>query len=64
MAHTLYALNEKGMALLKTLVSPLSEFYVDAVMDLEDKRESGDMPHFESTVFGAEHFDEIKQEWK
>jgi hypothetical protein len=61
MAHRIYLLNEQGQALLKTLVDPLSEFYIEAVMDLEEKMEDGDKPEFEGTVFSAEHFDEIKQ---
>lgn len=65
MAHRIYSLNEQGQALLKTLVDPISEFYIDAVMDLEEAMENKDMPHFEGTVFGAEHFDEIiKGGWK
>jgi DNA-binding PadR family transcriptional regulator len=63
MAKKLYTLNEQGQALLKTLVDPFSEFYIDAVIDLEEKMEDGDMPVFERTVFGSEHFDLIK-EWK
>ena len=64
MARKIYSLNEQGQALLKTLVDPLSEFYIDAVIDLEEKMEDGDMPEFEGTIFGSEHFDEIKGEWK
>ena len=64
MARKIYSLNEQGQALLKTLVDPLSEFYIDAVVDLEEKMEDGDMPEFEGTIFGSEHFDEIKGEWK
>tara|TARA_B110000977_G_scaffold108277_1_gene140984 strand:+ start:442 stop:636 length:195 start_codon:yes stop_codon:yes gene_type:complete len=64
MARKIYAINNRGEALLKTLVDPYSEFYIDAVLDLEDAMETEDMPHFEGTVFGAEHFDEIKQEQK
>ena len=63
MTRKIYSLNEEGQKLLKTLVDPLSEFYIDAVIDLEEKMEEGDMPVFEGTVFGSEHFDEIK-EWK
>jgi DNA-binding PadR family transcriptional regulator len=37
MAKKLYTLNEQGQALLKTLVDPFSEFYIDAVIDLEEK---------------------------
>ena len=61
MKKPIYMLNEAGQALLKTLVDPLSEFYIDAVIDLEEKMEDGDMPHFERTVFGSEHFDLIKE---
>ncbi|WP_445778866.1 hypothetical protein [Shewanella sp.] len=64
MARKIYSLNEQGQALLKTLVDPLSEFYIDAVIDLEEKMEDGDMPEFEGTIFDSEHFDEIKGEWK
>lgn len=64
MKRKIYALNEKGQALLKGLVDPYSEFYIDAVIDLEEKMESEDMPVFEGTIFGSEHFDEIKGEWK
>jgi DNA-binding PadR family transcriptional regulator len=64
MVRKIYSLNEQGQALLKTLVDPLSEFYIDAVIDLEEKMEDGDMPEFEGTIFGSEHFDEIKGEWK
>ena len=64
MTRKIYSLNEEGQKLLKTLVDPLSEFYIDAVIDLEEKMEEGDMPVFERTVFGSEHFDEIKGEWK
>lgn len=64
MIRKIYALNEDGQKLLKTLVDPVSEFYIDAVIDLEEKMEDGDMPHFEGTIFGAEHFDEIKGDWK
>ena len=63
MTRKIYSLNEDGQKLLKTLVDPMSEFYIDAVIDLEEKMEDGDMPVFERTVFGLEHFDEIK-EWK
>lgn len=63
MKRKIYALNEDGQVLLKTLVDPYSEFYIDAVIDLEEKMETEDMPHFEGTVFGAEHFDEIKKEF-
>jgi len=63
MTRKIYSLNEDGQKLLKTLVDPMSEFYIDAVIDLEEKMEEGDMPVFEGTVFGSEHFDEIK-EWK
>ena len=63
MKKPIYSLNEDGQKLLKTLVDPLSEFYIDAVIDLEEKMEDGDMPVFEGTIFGAEHFDLIK-EWK
>ena len=64
MAKKLYTLNEQGQKLLKTLVDPMSDFYIDAVLDLEESMEEGDMPAFEGTVFGSEHFDEIKGEWK
>jgi DNA-binding PadR family transcriptional regulator len=64
MARKIYTLNEQGQALLKSIVDPLSEFYIDAVIDLEEKMEDGDMPEFEGTIFGSEHFDEIKGEWK
>jgi len=64
MARKIYTLNEHGQALLKSIVDPLSEFYIDAVIDLEEKMEDGDMPEFEGTIFGSEHFDEIKGEWK
>ena len=60
MKRKIYALNEKGQALLKTLVDPYSEFYIDAVIDLEEKMETEDMPQFEGTIFGSEHFDEVK----
>jgi len=63
MKKPIYSLNEDGQKLLKTLVDPLSEFYIDAVIDLEEKMEDGDMPVFEGTIFGSEHFDLIK-EWK
>ena len=64
MTRKIYSLNEDGQKLLKTLVDPMSEFYIDAVIDLEEAQEEGDMPMFEGTVFGSEHFDEIKGEWK
>ena len=64
MKRKIYALNEKGQALLKTLVDPYSEFYIDAVIDLEEKMETEDMPQFEGTIFGSEHFDEVKGEYK
>ena len=64
MKRKIYALNEKGQALLKTLVDPYSEFYIDAVIDLEEKMETEDMPQFEGTIFGSEHFDEITGEYK
>ena len=65
MARKIYSLNEQGQALLKTLVDPLSEFYIDAVIDLEEKMEDGDMPEFEGTIFGSEHFDEqVVGGWK
>ncbi|WP_445779349.1 hypothetical protein [Shewanella sp.] len=64
MAKKLYTLNEQGQALLKTLVDPFSEFYIDAVMDLEEAIENEDMPQFEGTIFGGELFDEIKREFK
>ena len=64
MTRKIYSLNEDGQKLLKTLVDPMSEFYIDAVIDLEEKMEDGDMPVFENTIFGSEHFDEIKGEWK
>lgn len=63
MKRKIYALNEKGQALLKTLVDPYSEFYIDAVIDLEEKMETEDMPEFEGTIFGSEHFDEVKGEF-
>ena len=63
MTRKIYSLNNKGMALLKTLIDPVSPFYIDVVLDLEDAMEKEDMPHFQGTVFGAEHFDEIKGEW-
>ena len=64
MQRKIYALNEKGQALLKTLVDPYSEFYIDAVIDLEEAIETQDMPVFEGTIFGSEHFDEVKGEYK
>jgi len=64
MTKQLYTLNEQGQALLKTLVDPLSEFYIDALIDLEEAHEEKDMASFEGTIFGAEHFDEIKGEYK
>ena len=64
MTRTLYSLNEAGQAKLKALISHLEDGYIDAVLDLENKMDKGDMPHFERTVFGAEHFDTIQQEWK
>ena len=64
MIRKIYSLNVEGQKLLKTLVDPMSEFYIDAVIDLEESMEEGDMPMFEGTVFGDEHFDEIKGEWK
>lgn len=64
MARRLFSINPDGLALLKTLVDPLSPFYIDAVVTMEQAMETEDMPHFEGTVFGAEHFDEIKGEYK
>ena len=64
MKRKIYALNEKGQALLKTLVDPYSEFYIDAVIDLEEAIETEDMPQFEGTIFGLEHFDEVTGEYK
>lgn len=64
MARKIYLLNLEGQALLKTLVDPYSEFYIDAVVNLEEAMENEDMPHFEGTVFGAEHFEEVKGEYK
>ena len=64
MKRKIYALNEKGQALLKGLVDPYSEFYIEAVIDLEEKMESEDMPQFEGTIFGSEHFDEVTGEFK
>lgn len=60
----IYALNEHGLALLKTLVNQESDEFIDAVVDLENAMEDEDMPIFGETVFGSEHFDEIKGEWK
>ena len=37
MTRKIYSLNEEGQKLLKTLVDPTSEFYIDAVIDLEEK---------------------------
>ena len=62
MGRKIYAINNQGLALLKTLIDPVSPFYIDAVIELEDAMENEDMPHFQGTVFGAEHFDEIKGE--
>lgn len=62
MTRKIYAINNQGLALLKTLIDPASPFYIDAVIELEDAMENEDMPHFQGTVFGAEHFDEIKGE--
>jgi hypothetical protein len=59
MTRTLYSLNESGQVKLKALISHLDDSYIDAVMDLENKMDKGDMPYFERTVFGAEHFDTI-----
>lgn len=64
MTNKIYAINEDGLALLKTLVDPLSDAFIDAVMDLESAMEDGDMPIYGETVFGSEHFDEVKGEWK
>ena len=64
MINKIYAINEDGLALLKTLVDPLSEVFIDAVMDLESAMEDEDMPIYGETVFGSEHFDEVKGEWK
>lgn len=64
MQRKIYALNEQGQALLKSLVDPYSEFYIDAVIDLEEAMETQDMPVFEGTIFGSEHFDEVKGEFK
>jgi len=61
MKKPIYSLNESGQALLKTLVDQNSDFYIDAVIDLEELMEDGDMPVFEGTIFGAEHFDLIKE---
>jgi len=63
MKKPIYSLNEDGQKLLKTLVDQNSDFYIDAMIDLEEKMEDGDMPIFEGTIFGSEHFDLIK-EWK
>ena len=60
----IYSINEDGLALLKTLVDPLSEFFIDAVIDLETAIENDDMPIYGETVFGSEHFDEVKGEWQ
>ena len=59
MTRTLYSLNESGQAKLKALISHLDDDYIDAVMQLESQMDANDMPHFERTVFGAEHFDTI-----
>jgi len=60
----IYSLNEQGLALLKTLVNQASDDFIDAVVDLENAMEDEDMPIYGETVFGDEHFDEIKGEWK
>lgn len=60
----IYSLNERGLALLKTLVNQASDDFIDAVVDLENAMEDEDMPIYGETVFGNEHFDEIKGEWK
>tara|TARA_R110000851_G_scaffold123761_2_gene253666 strand:- start:1914 stop:2105 length:192 start_codon:yes stop_codon:yes gene_type:complete len=59
MTRTLYSLNESGQTNLKALISHLEDGYIDAVMELESQMDAGDMPFFENTVFGAEHFDTI-----
>ena len=61
MKKPIYSLNEAGQALLKTLVDQNSDFYIDAMVDLEELMEDGDMPVFENTIFGSEHFDLIKE---
>ena len=61
MKKPIYMLNEAGQALLKTLVDQQTDDYIDAVIALEYQMEDGDMPHFERTVFGTEHFDLIKE---
>jgi len=60
----LYAVNKQGADKLAALVSKLSDAYIDAMLDLEEKMESGNQTTIlingQELTLGAEDFDEIK----
>ena len=60
----LYAVNKQGADKLAALVSKLSDAYIDAMLDLEEKMESGNQTTIlingQELTLGAEDFDPIK----
>ena len=59
----LYAVNHQGAEKIAALVSKLSDAYIDAMLDLEEKMESGNQTtiliHGQELTLGAEDFDPI-----
>jgi dsDNA-binding SOS-regulon protein len=60
----LYTVNHQGAEKLAVLVSKLSDAYIDAMLDLEEKMESGNQTTIlingQELTLGAEDFDPIK----
>ncbi len=60
----LYSVNNQGAEKIAALVSKLSDAYIDAMLDLEEKMESGNQTTIlingQELTLGAEDFDEIK----
>jgi hypothetical protein len=60
----IYSVNNQGAEKIAALVSKLSDAYIDAMLDLEEKMESGNQTTIlingQELTLGAEDFDEIK----
>jgi len=60
----LYSVNKQGAEKIASLVSKLSDAYIDAMLELEELMESGNQTTIlingQELTLGAEDFDEIK----
>jgi len=60
----LYSVNHQGAEKIASLVSKLSDAYIDAMLELEDAMESGNQTTIlingQELTLGADDFDEIK----